>query len=147
MDYKYHMMTKKCIRIHTMTHFRKDILKEMLMNQTHNTSCNGYKHWSYSCYICGVRDTTSSYIINHLGIYHKRLDFYNNFILETDSFENSTSRLPLIAPKPTVHELTKKSSITVESSVNYGHATEATVEKAIQVLKWPLYNNSVKNIP
>ena len=81
MHYKHHMMTKKCIRIHAMTHYRKLISKEMLMNQCHDIHSQD-TNASFECYICGVRDTTSSYIINHLGIYHKRLDFYDTFVKE-----------------------------------------------------------------
>ena len=64
-----------------MTHYRKLISKEMLMNQCHDIHSQD-TNASFECYICGVRDTTSSYIINHLGIYHKRLDFYDTFVKE-----------------------------------------------------------------
>ena len=79
MDYEHHMMSKKCIRTHAMTHYRKYIVKEMQTNQPHNVFTEKNKVASYYCYICGIRDVNSSYLTNHLGIYHKRLDFYNVF--------------------------------------------------------------------
>ena len=83
------MMTKKCIRIHAMTHYRKLIVKEMLMSQPDKVHGVENTPLSYGCYICGVKDSTSSYIINHLAIYHKRLDFYNNFVKERLTVDSS----------------------------------------------------------
>ena len=99
------------------------------MNQPHNTSFNDYKRGSYSCHICGVRDTTTSYMVNHLGIYHKRLDFYNNFVMEDDLLTNSANELTLIAPGPLKHELRNQSSI----AVNHEQSMEATYQRAVQV--------------
>ena len=93
MDNKYHMMSKTSIRIHAMTHFRKYIHYEMLTNQPQSSYSSSHKHESYTCYICGARDTTSSYIINHLGIYHKRLDFYNDFSLKAQNCEQNSSSI------------------------------------------------------
>ena len=84
MDYKHHMMGKKCIRIHAMTHFRKHILKEMMSNEPNCGANNGCVRKYYKCYVCGIQDATSSYIINHLGVYHKRLDFYNSFVIDIE---------------------------------------------------------------
>ena len=86
MDYEHHMMSKKCIRTHAMTHYRKYIVKEMQTNQPHNVFTEKNKVASYYCYICGIRDVTSSYLTNHLGIYHKRLDFYNVFSTAPETF-------------------------------------------------------------
>ena len=95
MDYKYHMMTKGCIRIHAMTHLRKYIHQEMLMNQSQTSSSSSHKHDGYTCYICGVRDNKPSYIINHLGVYHKRLDFYNDFSWFAQKWQKASSGVPL----------------------------------------------------
>ena len=95
MDYKYHMMSKTCIRMHAMTHLRKYIHYEMLMNQPQSSSSSSHKHESYTCYICGVRDNKASYIINHLGVYHKRLDFYNDFSVYTQNYEKDSSTILL----------------------------------------------------
>ena len=116
MDYKHHMMTKKCIRIHAMTHFRKHILKEMLINVPNNAAKNGFTHKNYTCHVCGVRDNTSSYIINHLGVYHKRLDFYNSFVMVADH-----------GPSPQINN----SEICV-GGISDVHSTP----NATQVLKW-----------
>ena len=86
MDYEHHMMSKKCIRTHAMTHYRKYIVKEMQTNQPHNVFTEKNKVASYYCYICGIRDVNSSYLTNHLGIYHKRLDFYNVFSTAPKTF-------------------------------------------------------------
>ena len=71
-----------------MTHYRKLISKEMLLNQPHNDLAEVDSNKFFECHMCGVRDTTSSYIINHLGIYHKRLDFYNTFVKEQCTFDD-----------------------------------------------------------
>ena len=102
------------------------------MNQAHNTSFNDYKRGSYSCHICGVRDTTTSYMVNHLGIYHKRLDFYNNFVMKDDLLTNSSNKLTLSAPRPLQHELRNQSSI----AVNHEQSMEATYQRAVQVAQY-----------
>ena len=89
------MMTKGCIRIHAMTHQRKYIHQEMLMNQSQTSSWCSPKHDGYTCYICGVRDNKPSYIINHLGVYHKRLDFYNDFSCFAQNRQTTSTCVPL----------------------------------------------------
>ena len=92
-------MTRKCIRTHAMTHHRKLIWKEMIMSQPHDSSAFDNNHISYVCHICGVRDAASSYIINHLGVYHKRLDFYNDFGTRKNSVGTTKRRRIEHSPK------------------------------------------------
>ena len=131
MDYKHHMMTKKCIRIHALTHFRRHILKEMMINLPNNAASNGYVHKNYICYVCGVRDTTSSYIINHLGVYHKRIDFYNSFVMDTelsDYYVNKTVRVNANhIPPPQINNS--------EMIVDVSSSVVCSTKNATQVLK------------
>ena len=129
MDYKHHMMTRKCIRTHAMTHYRKLILKEMKMSHPHDSSCVDSQHTSYVCYICGVRDATSSYIINHLGVYHKRLDFYNEFGAKMKSVAVTKERG--IADSPKLY-----SSDEIQNVKTYHHddSSQSVSENSNQVL-------------
>jgi hypothetical protein len=131
MDYKHHMMTKKCIRIHAMTHFRKHILKEMLINLPNNTASNGYIHKNYTCYVCGVQDTTSSYIINHLGVYHKRLDFYNSFVMDTDLTDYCVNKSAMVSANHIPSRQINYSETILDGVISGVSSTE----NATQVLK------------
>ena len=131
MDYKHHMMTKKCIRIHAMTHFRRHIVKEMLINQNHSSSHNRQRHDSYACYICGVRDSTSSYIINHLGVYHKRLDFYNKFILDEESLNNTRESSGNVTANLRNSEQNKKTGVIVDDHF----MKDCSIEEVAKMLK------------
>ena len=77
-----------------MTHFRRDLWREMAFYKSKTERPNYDKNEQMSsCYICGIRDT-KSYITNHLGFYHKRLDLYNDAYEKAMNF-SSTSSNPL----------------------------------------------------
>jgi len=131
MDYKHHMMTKKCIRIHAMTHFRRHILKEMMINLPNHAASNGYAHKNYICYVCGVRDTTSSYIINHLGVYHKRLDFYNSFVMDTDMSDYCVNNTFMVSANHIPSQQINNSEVIVDVI----NSDVCSTKNATQVLK------------
>ena len=110
MDYEHHMMSKKCIRTHAMTHYRKYIVKEIQMNQPHNVFTEKNKVASYYCYICGIRDVNSSYLTNHLGIYHKRLDFYNVFSTAPKTFLSHSNNKRIFEAATSTSEYLKGAS-------------------------------------
>ena len=110
MDYAHHMMSKKCIRTHAMTHYRKYIVKEMQTNQPHNVFTEKNKVASYYCYICGIRDVNSSYLTNHLGIYHKRLDFYNVFSTAPKTFLSHSNNKRIFEAATSTSEYLKGAS-------------------------------------
>ena len=110
MDYEHHMMSKKCIRTHAMTHYRKYIVKEMQTNQPHNVFTEKNKVASYYCYICGIRDVNSSYLTNHLGIYHKRLDFYNVFSTAPKTFLSHSNNKRIFEAATSTSEYLKGAS-------------------------------------
>ena len=130
MDYKHHMMGKKCIRIHAMTHFRKHILKEMMTNQPNCGANNGFVRKNYTCYVCGIRDATSSYIINHLGVYHKRLDFYNSFVID---IEYSVDRPMMDTSTHMTSQQLNNSVIALDGFTS----SYSSTDKETQVLKLP----------
>lgn len=133
MDYEHHMMSKKCIRTHAMTHYRKYIVKEMQTNQPHNVFTEKNKVASYYCYICGIRDVNSSYLTNHLGIYHKRLDFYNVFSTAPKTFLSHSNNKRIFEAATSTSEYLKCASS--QSGVEDAFSNHIVGENKREVLR------------